>query len=65
MDATEAKQLRLHDRVIWDNDPNDCGEVIEAGNWAVRIHWDNGQTGHIHVNDCARVSRSQTAAQGN
>jgi hypothetical protein len=59
MDADAAKALKVGDRVIWDDDPEDRGEVIETGYCAVKITWENGQTGIIHVNDCARVSAAR------
>jgi hypothetical protein len=53
----DAKRLMVGDRVIWQGDKNDTGEVVEAGYCAVKITWDNGQVGVLHHNDMKDVSR--------
>jgi len=58
MDATEAGRLKVGDRVTWNNDPDDRGEVIATGYRSLEIRWEDGLTGALHVNDCARLSNA-------
>lgn len=61
MTESEAKALEVGDRVTWGADPEDQGEVIETGYCAVKICWENGQTGAMHVRDCKRIQRASAA----
>lgn len=56
MNRTEAKRLKVGDRVMWGGDPTDVGEVIARERFAVEIKWEDTQPGLIHVNDCANVT---------
>lgn len=65
MTKTQAKQLKLDDRVvIWPNDPamRAAGKVVEVGYNARKIAWDDGQVGVIHLDDFANVVRESVAA---
>lgn len=58
MKNKEAAKLKVGDRVMWNNNPQDLGTVSEVGYCAVRIKWDNGQTGTTHLDDMDSVSRA-------
>jgi hypothetical protein len=61
MNATQSKQLKAKDRVLWDNDPNICGTVVETGYAAVKIQWDDGQlllVQHNNENVLREISRA-------
>jgi hypothetical protein len=56
MDATASKRLKIGERVCWDEDESDLGTVVETGYNAVKIQWENGQTGILHHNDMGQVT---------
>lgn len=57
MKSQEAKELKLKDRVIWNNNKEDAGTVIEIGYCAIKIEWDNGQTGILYPEDMGPVTK--------
>ena len=57
MKKGEAETLKVGDRVFWDGNPSDCGEVVETWRCGVDIRWDNGTNGAIHTSDCERVGK--------
>jgi len=60
MTGDQSRQLKVGERVCWQNDQADQGTVIEK-NWAgVTIKWDSrGQQTILH-NDMVRVERVPT-----
>lgn len=53
---TVGAQVRFSDGVL--------GKVIETGYCAVKIAWDDGQTGIVHLDDMQDVSAGETPAKG-
>jgi len=54
----DAKKLKQGSRVeIWAGSPSACGgTVVRTSYDAVKIKWDDGQTGIIHIRDLKNVS---------
>lgn len=50
MNYEEPKALKVGDKVIWQDDPMDIGEVVALTESGVEINWPN-------VNQCAVISR--------
>lgn len=59
MNRKEADRLKINDRVqIWAESPDACTGTVTEKNWmAVKVEWDDKQTGTIHLNDMANVTR--------
>ena len=55
MDKREAKKLLIGDPVVFSDGVK--GKVTEKNWMAVKIEWDDGQIGIIHLNDMQDVSR--------
>lgn len=49
MKEAVARRLKVNDRVTWDNNPKDCGTVIETGFNAVKVKWDDPSQGEVGV----------------
>jgi len=49
MTESEAKKLRVGDRVTWDHNAKDCGTVFEVGYNAVKVQWDDPSQGEGSV----------------
>lgn len=58
MDKKAARKLRIGQRVeIWAESPDACSGTVTEKNWmAIRVEWDDGQVGIIHLDDCRDVS---------
>ena len=57
MTPHESRSLKIGDRVGWQEDAKDCGEVVERDWSGVRIKWEKGTTTHYHHNDMRDVRR--------
>lgn len=59
MRLNEARKLKIDDRVeIWAGSPDAAaGTVIETGYNAVKIKYDDGVIGVIHLRDMKNVTR--------
>jgi hypothetical protein len=56
MNGAESRRLKVGTRVMWNDDKNDAGTVIET-DWAgVTIKWDNRDEQSILHNDMTAVS---------
>lgn len=60
MDYTQAKTLEVGDRVMWDGNEGDVGEVVDVMRgwlgWRVKIMWEfDGQVGWIDMKEMARI----------
>jgi len=60
MDYTQAKELQLEDKVMWDGNEGDVGEVVDVVRgwlgWRVKIMWEfDGQVGWIDMKEMARI----------
>ncbi len=58
MKEATARRLKVDSRVTWDNNPNDCGTVIEVGFNAVKVKWDdpsNGEIGVLYFTEMANI----------
>ena len=64
MTAEQSKKLKVADRVTWAGDQADWGAVIETGYAAVKIRWNNGQTGIIDHRGMAEVDRADPIHPG-
>jgi hypothetical protein len=60
MTGEQSKQLKVGDRVQWDNSLKDRGTVREVDWRGVTIKWDDGRTNSIYHNDMAQVERVPT-----
>jgi hypothetical protein len=58
MDRKSANKLKIGQRVvIWEESPDACSGTITEKNWmAIKVEWDDGQIGIIHLDDCRNVS---------
>jgi hypothetical protein len=57
MTGDQSRQLKLVDRVCWNDDNNDQGTITEK-NWAgVTVKWDNRGEQSILHNDMVQVER--------
>jgi len=59
MSTNEAKRLLKMTAVMWDNNPDDLGMVLEIGSNGFFVDWENGQRGWIDYRDAKRVSLFQ------
>ena len=57
MSESESKKLKVGDKVIWEDDEGDIGQVIEVGYNAVKIRWDIGQVGVVDHRDMGKINR--------
>jgi len=55
MNKKEAKQLKIGDHVIWDEDKTK-GIVKDFQAFGVQIEWADGQIGWLDFRDCEHVS---------
>jgi hypothetical protein len=51
----QSRQLKVGQRVSWQNDERDRGNVVERDWSGVRIRWDNGKTSFHHHNDMREI----------
>lgn len=51
MNTKTARKLKVNQRVMWKNNPQDLGTVIEVGYCATKILWDNGQISLVRHDD--------------
>ncbi len=57
MTGEQSRELRVGDRVCWDNSTADRGTVSDVDWRGVTIKWDDGHTNSVSHNDMARVER--------
>ena len=55
MTLEESRNLNIGDRVCWQNDTKDRGEIVERDWSGVRIKWESGKTTYYHHNDMRPV----------
>ena len=63
MTPTQSKQLKIGQRVAWQDSADDQG-TVSASDWSgVRIEWDNGKNQFFHHNnmDAVEVARPNPA----
>jgi hypothetical protein len=59
MTYKEARNLLKMTVVMWDDNPDDTGTVLEVRPDAFFVNWADGQRGWIHCRDARRVSIHQ------
>ena len=57
MTPEQSRALNVGDRVYWQTDLKDQGEVLERDWSGVRIKWFSGRTIYCHHNDMRDVER--------
>ena len=58
MTESEARKRKVGARVCW-TDPDVGGEVLVVGINYIGIGYDDGEEGHLHPADCARLARTE------
>jgi hypothetical protein len=58
MTAAESKDLKKGNRVYWQGDAADGGNITEMSWDAVTIAWDNGRVARVHYGDMREIQRS-------
>lgn len=59
MNRTQAaKTLKIGSRVeIWAESPDACSGTVTEKNWmAIKVEWDDGQIGLMHLDDCQDIT---------
>jgi len=59
MNEKQARQLKVHDKVLWNKNIKDKGIVSEVCERSIHILWENGIKGWIHFNDCKLISKEK------
>ncbi len=57
MSESESIKLKIGDKVSWEGDVNDLGQVIDVDHIGVKIQWDIGQIGTIDHRDMAKIHK--------
>jgi hypothetical protein len=58
MTGEQSRQLRVGDRVCWDQSMTDLGNVVAVAWSDVTIKWDDGHTTSLQRNDMTKVERA-------
>jgi hypothetical protein len=60
MTPEESSDLKIGDRVRWQDDAKDQGEVVGRDSSGVQIKWDRGSSTYYYHNDMQDVTRLPT-----
>ena len=63
MTPSESKNLKIGQRVAWQDSLNDQGTVTACDWSGVRIAWDNGKIQFFHHNNMTEVEVARTNLQ--
>jgi hypothetical protein len=55
MTPEESRKLNIGDRVYWQDEAKDQGEIVGKDWSGVQIKWDKGEVTYYHHNDMGRV----------
>jgi hypothetical protein len=58
MTGDQSRQLKVGDRVCWDQIATDLGTVVAVTWSGVAIKWDDGHTVSVRHNDMTKVERA-------
>jgi hypothetical protein len=58
MTGEQSRQLRVGDRVCWDQSITDLGNVVAVAWSDVTIKWDDGRTTSLQRSDMTKVERA-------
>ena len=58
MTGEQSRQLKVGDRVRWDESITDLGTVVEVTWSGVTIKWDDGNTVSVRHNDMTKAERA-------
>jgi hypothetical protein len=55
MTPEQSRKLNIGDRVCWQDEAKDHGEIVERDWSGVKIKWDTGKATYYHHNDMGSV----------
>jgi hypothetical protein len=61
MTPEDSRDLKIGDRVRWQDDSKDQGEIVDRDWSGVQIKWDKGKTTYYYHNDMRDVTRLPTS----
>jgi hypothetical protein len=56
MTPQESRNLNIGDRVYWQNEATDQGEIVGRDWSGVQINWDHGKTTYYYHNDMSEMT---------